>query len=56
MDDVVLDGCEFNAVVVWNRSRLSRNLGEFAGLWRTLREHGIDLVSSGEIFGCLPSQ
>lgn len=27
-----------------------------SGLWRPLREHGIDLVSAGEIFACLASQ
>ena len=45
MDDVVSEGREFNAVLVWNHSRLSRNVAEFAELRRTLREHGVDLVS-----------
>ena len=45
MADVVTPGREFNAVLVWNHSRLSRNRAEFAELRRTLREHGVDLVS-----------
>ena len=45
MADVVSEGREFNAVLVWNHSRLSRNAAEFVELRRTLREHGVDLVS-----------
>ena len=45
MADVVSEGREFNAVLVWNYSRLSRNAAEFVELRRTLREHGVDLVS-----------
>ena len=45
MADVVSEGREFNAVLVWNYSRLSRNAAELAELTRKLREHGIDLVS-----------
>ncbi len=45
MSDVVSDGREFNAVLVSNHSRLSRNAAEFAEVRRTLREHGVDLVS-----------
>ena len=56
MQDAVSEGSEFNTVLVWSHSRLSRKAAEFSGLWRTLLEHGIDLVSSGEIFACLPSQ
>ena len=43
--DVVTQGREFNAVLVWNYSRLSRNAAEFAEVRRTRREHGVDLVS-----------
>ncbi len=45
MADVVSEGREFNAVLVWNHSRLSWNAAEFVELRRTLREHGVDLVS-----------
>ena len=45
MADVVTEGREFNAVLVWNHSRLSRNAVELAEVMRTLREHGVDLVS-----------
>ena len=45
MADVVTQGREFNAVLVWNHSRLSRNAVELAEVMRTLREHGVDLVS-----------
>ena len=45
MADVVSGGREFNAVLVWNHSRLSRNAAELAELTRKLREHGVDLVS-----------
>ena len=38
MSDVVSEGREFNAVLVWNYSRLSRNAAEFAELRRTLLE------------------
>ena len=44
MADVVSEGREFNAVLVWNYSRLSRNAAELAELTRKLREHGVDLV------------
>ena len=44
MADVVFEGREFNAVLVWDHSRLSRNAAEFAEVRRTLREHGVDLV------------
>ena len=45
MADVVTEGREFNAVLVWDHSRLSRNAAELAELTRKLREHGVDLVS-----------
>ena len=45
MADVVSEGREFNAVLVWDHSRLSRNAVELADVRRTLREHGVDLVS-----------
>ena len=45
MADVVSEGRDFNAVLVWNYSRLSRNAAELAELTRKLREHGVDLVS-----------
>ena len=48
MADVISEGHEFNAVLVWNHSRLSRNAAELAEVSRTLREHGIDLVSATE--------
>ena len=48
MADVVSEGRDFNAVLVWNHSRLSRNAAEFVELRRTLREHGVDLVSASE--------
>ena len=45
MADVVSEGRAFNAVLVWNYSRLSQNAAELAELTRKLREHGVDLVS-----------
>ena len=45
MADVVSEDREFNAVLVWNHSRLSRSVVELAELMQTLREHGVDLVS-----------
>ena len=45
MADVVSGGRKFNAVLVWNYSRLSRNPAELAELTRELREHGVDVVS-----------
>ena len=48
MDDVFSEGQEFNAVLVWNYLRLSRNAPELAELQRTLRERGIDLLSATE--------
>ena len=45
MGDVVSEGRKFNAVLVRNYSRLSRNAAELAELTRKLREHGVDLVS-----------
>ena len=48
MDEVVSEGRGFNTVLVWNWSHLSRNAAEFAELRRTLREHGVDLVSATE--------
>ena len=45
MADVVSEGREFNAVLVWNYSGLSGNAAELAELTRKLREHGVDLVS-----------
>ena len=48
MADVVSGGRKFNAVLVWNYSRLSRNAAELAKVSRTLREQGIDLVSAAD--------
>ena len=45
MADVVPEGREFNAVLVWNYSGLSGNMAEFTELGRTFREHGVDLIS-----------
>ena len=45
MADVVSEGRDFNAVLVWNHSRLSRNAAELAELTRKLGEHGVELVS-----------
>ena len=45
MSDVVSEDRVFNAVLVWDHPRLSRNTPEFADVRRTLREHGVDLVS-----------
>ena len=45
MADVVSEGREFNAVLVWNYSGLGLDRAELAELTRKLREHGIDLVS-----------
>ena len=45
MADVVSGGRKFNAVLVWNHSRLSRNAAELAELTRKLREQGVELVS-----------
>ena len=44
MQNVVSKGREFNTVLVWNHSRSILKGAEFAGLWWTLRENGIDLV------------
>ena len=51
LDDVVSDGREFNAVLVWNHSRLSRNVAQLAEVKRTLREHGVALVSAADTLG-----
>ena len=48
MADVVPEGREFNAVLVWNYSGLSGNPAEFTELRRTFREHGVDLISVSE--------
>ena len=48
MADVVPEGREFNAVLVWNYRRLSGNMAEFTELRRTFREHGVDLISVSE--------
>ena len=58
MADVNSDQREFNAVLVWNHSRLSRNAAELAEVSRTLREQGIDLVSvaDGSHFAALERQ
>ena len=48
MADVVSEGRKFNAVLVLNFSRLSRNAAELAELQRILNERGIDLVSPSE--------
>ena len=48
MADVVPEGREFNAVLVWNYRRLSGNMAEFTELGRTFREHGVDLISVSE--------
>ena len=45
MADVVSEGRKFNAVLVCNYSRLSRNAAELAELTRKLREQGVELVS-----------
>ena len=45
MADVVTQGREFNAVLVRDHARLSRSVVELAEVMRTLREHGVDLVS-----------
>ena len=44
--DVVSEGREFNAVLVLNWSRLSRD--RLVQIERTLRAHGVDLVSVTE--------
>ena len=44
MAEVVSEGREFNAVLSWNYSRLSREAAEFVE-WS---EHGVDLVSATE--------
>ena len=48
MADVVSEGREFNAVLVWNYSRLSRNAAEFVELRRKLGEYGVDLVLASD--------
>ena len=45
LEDVVSEGREFNAVLVWNWSRLSRDRFRMVQIERTLRAHGMDLVS-----------
>ena len=45
MADVVVEGREFNAVLVWNYSGLGLDRAELAELRRKFREHGVDLVS-----------
>ena len=46
--DVVSEGREFNAVLVLNWSRLSRDRFRMVQIERTLRAHGMDLVSVTE--------
>ena len=46
MADVVVEGREFNAVLVWNYARLGRDRAELAELRRKFREHGVGLVSA----------
>ncbi len=41
--------CSFNAIVVWNRSRFSRNPDDIALANRTLRPHGVKLLSASEV-------
>ena len=48
MGEVVSEGREFNAVLIWNYSRLSRDPAKLAELVRTMREHGVDLVFASE--------
>ena len=58
MADVVPEGREFNAVLVWNYRPLSGNMAELTELKRKLREHGVDLVSvaNGSHFMALERQ
>ena len=44
LGDVFRDDREFNTVLVWNSSRLSRDDVRLAELQQTLCEHGVDLV------------
>ena len=46
-----MEGCEFNTVLVWNHSRLSREVAELVELSETLSEHSIDLVLATESLG-----
>ena len=46
--DVFRDDREFNTVLVWNSSRLSRDAVRLAELQQTLCEHGVDLVEVSE--------
>lgn len=43
--DVVSEGREFNAVLVWDYARLARNAGRLAEIRDVLRAHGVELVS-----------
>ena len=58
LGDVATEGCEFNVVLVWNYSRLSRNAAGLAEVKRRLLEHGVQLVSAADTpaFGALARQ
>ena len=43
--DVVSEGREFNAVLVWDYARLGRNAHRLAEILPTLRAHGVELLS-----------
>ena len=48
LEDAKSDECDFNAVVVWSFSRLSRDITRFAAVRQTLADYGIVLVSITE--------
>ena len=43
--DVASEGRDFNAVLVWNYSRLARNARRLSEISNTLRTNGVELVS-----------
>ncbi len=48
LDAVVTAGRDFNAVLVWNYTRLSRNAARLVEIKRTFSEHGLEQALASE--------